>query len=166
MLDQRGALPGTDEAGDAFGTTVGAADLDDDGYADIVVGAPGEDSELTSGAIVPDSGALTVIRGGPSGRARTGHAGFAKTSGIRGTPVPFEELGASLTVMDIAGNGRPEVVAKADRAARVEDALFVLESRRGAFAPGEALDWRPLRRGLPVENIAIHQIRMGRGPSA
>jgi hypothetical protein len=165
VIDQR-AFTGKDELGDAFGTTVGADDLDGDGYADIVVGAPGEDGELASGVTVPDSGAFTVIRGGRSGHARFGHPGFARTNGIRGDPVPFEGLGAALTVMDIAGNRRPEVIVKADRASRVEDALFVLEPLRGPFAPSEVLDWRPLRRGLPVDDIDIHQIRMGRGPSA
>jgi tRNA A-37 threonylcarbamoyl transferase component Bud32 len=165
VIDQR-AFPGEDEYGDAFGTTLGAADVDGDGFADIVVGAPGEDREGRDGVTVADSGAITVIRGGKSGHARSLHIGFSKTAGIRGTPVQGEALGASLTLLDIAGNRRPEVVIKAAGATGIEDALVVLEPQRGAFAPSEVLDWRPLRRGLQVENIAIRQIRMGRGPSA
>ncbi|HET8757391.1 MAG TPA: protein kinase [Solirubrobacteraceae bacterium] len=165
VIDQR-SFPGADEPGDAFGETVGAADVDGDGYADMVVGAPGEDLQLADGVTVPDGGAFTVIRGGRSGHAIAGHAGFAKPTSIRGTPVPGEALGTSLMVVDIAGNRRPEVIVKAEGAARVEDALIVLESRRGAFAPGEARDWRPLRRGLPLEHVSIRQLRMGRGPSA
>jgi hypothetical protein len=86
--------------------------------------------------------------------------------GIRGTPAPGEAIGASLAVSDIAGNRRPEVIVKAGGAERVEDSLFALEARRGAFAPDEALDWRPLRRGLPIENFDVRQLRIGRGPSS
>jgi hypothetical protein len=165
VIDQRN-FPGQDEYGDGFGTTVGAADLDNDGFADIVVGAPGEDREGRDGITVPDSGAITVIRGGKSGHARDLHIGFAKTAGIRGTPVPGEQLGASVTVLDIAGNRRPEVIVKSAGAADIEHALIVLEPQGGPFAPSAVLDWRPLRRGLHVANIGISQIRMGRGPSA
>jgi Protein kinase domain/FG-GAP repeat len=165
VIDQR-ASPGNDEAGDEFGATIGAADLDRDRYAEIVVGAPGEDLERSGGPTVLDGGAFTVIRGRRSGHARAAHTGFAKEAGIRGTPAPGEALGTSLAILDIAGNRRPEVIVKAGGATRVEDSLVVLEPGRGAFAPNEALDWRPLRRGLPVENIAIRALRMGRGPSA
>ncbi len=36
-------LPGHVQAGDRFGAALGAADLDRDGYADVLVGSPGED---------------------------------------------------------------------------------------------------------------------------
>jgi serine/threonine protein kinase len=166
VIDQNTTgVPGDDEFDDLFGFSVGAADVDRDGFADIVVGAPGENVDI-DGVPTQDIGAFTVIRGGPSGRARQAHTGFAKTAGIRGTPFAGEEIGAGLVVLDIAGDRRPEVVVKAGGATRVEDSLFVLEPREGAFAPGEALDWRPLRGGLDVEDVDIDEIRVGRGPSA
>jgi hypothetical protein len=46
-----------DSAGDAFGASVDADDLNDDGYADVVVGAPGWDGA------VADQGAVYVFLG-------------------------------------------------------------------------------------------------------
>lgn len=47
-----------------YGSELVAANFDDDGYADVVVGAPGHGD---------DAGAVAVIRGGPEGFATTGH---------------------------------------------------------------------------------------------
>jgi hypothetical protein len=55
-------VPGTAERADAFGTSTAVADLNGDGYADIVVGAPGEDIGATA-----DAGLVTVLWGGKKG---------------------------------------------------------------------------------------------------
>ena len=38
-------VPGSDEDGDAFGQSVVLGDIDRDGYADLVVGAPGDNND-------------------------------------------------------------------------------------------------------------------------
>jgi hypothetical protein len=55
-------IPGTAEAGDHFGSHLTAADLDGDGFTDLVVGAPGEDIGSAR-----DVGLLTVVWGGVGG---------------------------------------------------------------------------------------------------
>ncbi|MGW5616391.1 FG-GAP repeat protein [Streptomyces sp. NPDC003877] len=55
-------VPGSAEQGDHFGASTAAADLDRDGYADLVVGAPYED--LPQGM---NKGMVTVLWGGRSG---------------------------------------------------------------------------------------------------
>ncbi|MCG7204336.1 FG-GAP repeat protein [Streptomyces arenae] len=55
-------VPGVSEAGDAFGSATATADLNRDGYADLVVGTPYEDTSKGT-----DSGAVTVLWGSRSG---------------------------------------------------------------------------------------------------
>lgn len=55
-------VPGATEAGDRFGAQVVPADVDHDGYTDLLVGAPGEDV-----GTVTDAGMITVLWGGPGG---------------------------------------------------------------------------------------------------
>ncbi|MFF0161498.1 FG-GAP repeat protein [Streptomyces sp. NPDC005263] len=55
-------VPGTAEAHDGFGTATATADLNRDGYADLVVSSPNEDS--TKGT---DAGAVTVLWGSRNG---------------------------------------------------------------------------------------------------
>ncbi|QKV93603.1 FG-GAP repeat protein [Streptomyces sp. NA02950] len=65
-----GHVPGTAEAGDAFGTKVTSGDLDGDGYDDLVVTAEGEKADDGSGR----TGSVTVVWGGPRGLTGGGTA--------------------------------------------------------------------------------------------
>ncbi|MEV6835570.1 FG-GAP-like repeat-containing protein [Streptomyces sp. NPDC051133] len=91
-------VPGSAEADDRFGSAVATADLDRDGYADLVVGAGGEDT--TAGT---DAGTVEVIWGGPKGLS--GGATLAGGKAYDG----FGDRG-HLTVGDVDGNGAPDVV--------------------------------------------------------
>ncbi|MDQ1046856.1 FG-GAP-like repeat-containing protein [Streptomyces sp. V4I2] len=55
-------VPGEPEKWDEFGTTVATADLDRDGYADLLVGTPREDVRG-----IESRGSVTVVWGGPNG---------------------------------------------------------------------------------------------------
>ncbi|MDQ0988886.1 FG-GAP repeat protein [Streptomyces sp. V3I7] len=55
-------VAGSAEAGDGFGKAVASGDLDNDGYDDAIVGAPGEDLDGVS-----DTGAIVVFWGSPTG---------------------------------------------------------------------------------------------------
>ncbi|MBK7020113.1 MAG: VCBS repeat-containing protein [Candidatus Microthrix sp.] len=50
VLTQSGALPGGAEANDAVGASVAVGDLDEDGYGDVIVGAPDESFGSSTGA--------------------------------------------------------------------------------------------------------------------
>ncbi|MEV6196217.1 FG-GAP-like repeat-containing protein [Streptomyces sp. NPDC051920] len=62
ISQNRYGIPGTAETGDRFGSDLTAADLDGDGYTDLVVGSPGEDVGSAR-----DVGRRTVLWGSVGG---------------------------------------------------------------------------------------------------
>jgi hypothetical protein len=158
---QRGGIPGDDEFGDGFGAGVDAGDLDSDGYADMVVAAPGEDENG-----VLDAGAVSVIRGGHVGRAATGHSRFYQSFGIPGDPTAGAEVGWSIAVLDMSGDGKLDVALSIRGADRIQDSVYLIEGGKGQFAPGETRPWRPLRGVVNVRDPNISRIRIGRADGA
>ncbi|MEV8534753.1 FG-GAP-like repeat-containing protein [Streptomyces sp. NPDC051211] len=101
-------VPGTSETGDLFGSTVAVADTDQDGYADILIGAPGETG--TDPATTARSGAITVLRGSKTGVTTTGAKSFTQNSaGIPSTSELDDKFGTTIRVLDSDKDGKPEV---------------------------------------------------------
>jgi hypothetical protein len=92
-------VPGSDEdGGDAFGDSLALGDIDRDGWADLVVGAPGYNQER---------GRVTVVHGGRSGWRTTGNYTFTQnTKGIPGKAERGDWFGGSLTLLDHNRDGR------------------------------------------------------------
>ncbi|QEV19213.1 FG-GAP-like repeat-containing protein [Streptomyces alboniger] len=84
-------VPGTPEAGDRFGGAVTTAYVDDDGYADLVIGAPGEDIDAKT-----DAGSVTVLYG-------TGD-GFALANTAARGEKASDAYGMSLAAADFTGD--------------------------------------------------------------
>ncbi|MHA4818529.1 FG-GAP repeat protein [Streptomyces aculeolatus] len=72
-------VPGTSEAGDAFGATLASADLDRDGYADLAVGVTGEDL-----GGVADTGRTTVLYGSAGGLSGSGAQDLQPSARVEG----------------------------------------------------------------------------------
>ncbi|HEX5617277.1 MAG TPA: protein kinase [Solirubrobacteraceae bacterium] len=96
---------GNDQANDRFGTALAIGDLDGDEFADIVVGAPGEDSEF---------GRLTIIHGGEQGHANENGFGYgSKTPGLPITIDAGTHFGQAVALRDIDGDGTLDLIAAA-----------------------------------------------------
>jgi hypothetical protein len=94
-------IPGAAEESDAFGATVTGADLDRDGYADLIVGTPGE--KVGDKA---SRGSVTVVWGGPGGLS--GGATVSPPAGY-GEGRTYCGFGNSLATGDMNGDGAPEL---------------------------------------------------------
>ena len=109
---------------DRFGAAVAVADVDGNGAADIVVGAPGSSASGDAGA-----GGFAVFLAAPGdgldGRARFLHL---DSDGIRGWAKPGAALGASMAEGDFDGDGLDDVAigAPGHRVGQRDDAGAVL----------------------------------------
>jgi len=102
-------VPGTDrkesELSDRFGAAVALGDLDHDGYADLVVGAPGEDTSR---------GRVTIVHGAKNGWRTSGNRIYDQdTKGIPSKAKPDELFGAALLLADHDGDGRLDLTVGA-----------------------------------------------------
>jgi hypothetical protein len=90
------SVPGGGEAGDAFGASVAAGDITNDGTADLVVGAPTEDISTAA-----DAGATFVLRGSATGLTGVGSQMITQnTSGVPGGCEQGDKFGTQVTLLD------------------------------------------------------------------
>ena len=100
-------VPGVEEAGDKFGSSLTIGDTDRDGYGDLIVGAS---YETGSDPAATGSGAITVLRGSADGVTTTGAASFTQNSrGIPSTSEKDDHFGASVAVVGSGTDGATEV---------------------------------------------------------
>ncbi|MFF2325645.1 MULTISPECIES: VCBS repeat-containing protein [unclassified Streptomyces] len=113
-------IPDTAEADDAFGGSTVSADLDQDGYSDLVVGAGNE--KIGSAA---SAGSLTVIWGGPQGLS----GGATLLNGEE----PYDGVGGKTAVGDFDGDGAPDLATLGTSDIHVLSGPFTRDG--GAAAP-------------------------------
>ncbi|MGW7201026.1 FG-GAP-like repeat-containing protein [Streptomyces chryseus] len=102
-------VPGSGESADGFGVSVAVGDIDKDGYADVAVGAPYED--LNGSA---EAGSVTVLYGSKAGLTTTRARMITQdTTGVPGAPERSDYFGHALTLRDLTGDGRSDLVVGA-----------------------------------------------------
>jgi hypothetical protein len=99
---------GIAEAGDSFGVALAAGDFNNSGYADLAVGAAGEDI-----GSVADAGAVNVLYGTGGGLAGGNQQWFQNSPGVAGISETQDFLGNALTAGDFNGDERADLAAGA-----------------------------------------------------
>lgn len=107
--DTRG-VPGSDEDGDQFGRSVALGALDNDRYADLVVGAPGEDVGSKK-----DAGRVTVLYGSENltYRSEGGRIYDRGTKGVPGSAGKGDSFGEQVSLVDHDGDGHLDLTVSA-----------------------------------------------------
>ncbi|MEU6113996.1 FG-GAP-like repeat-containing protein [Streptomyces sp. NPDC047117] len=110
ITQETGAVPGNSERGDVFGYEVSLGDIDGDGRQDLAIGAGGEDIDG-----VADTGAVTVLRGSPSG-IDTAHGVqyfHQDTPGVPGASEKTDFFGGEVFLSDIDGDSKADLTVGA-----------------------------------------------------
>jgi hypothetical protein len=98
-------VPDASEKGDVFGGALAVADLNRDGLADIVIGAPRETLGTKTQA-----GQVTVVPGRRTGALGTGSYSFTQdTAGVPDASETGDWFGTTVAVGDVNGDARPEL---------------------------------------------------------
>jgi hypothetical protein len=96
---------GTPEAGDSFGAELAAGDFNNDGFADLAIGAPGEGLGGAGGA-----GAVSVLYGSSGGLTTSGGQLFTQ---VGGAAEAGDLFGSGLAAGDFNNDGFADLAAGA-----------------------------------------------------
>lgn len=97
---------GSNEAGDKFGAALATGDFDKDGWADVVVGTPGE-----AAGTLPQSGAMTIFPGG-NATVGTGYP-IEERDFVAGANEAGDKFGTVFATGDINADGYADLLAGA-----------------------------------------------------
>jgi hypothetical protein len=101
----RAGVPGSNESDDRFGSGVALGDIDRDGFADLVIGAVGENRS---------KGRVTVVHGAVTGWRTSGTYLFSQnTPGIPGVAEVGDRFGSDVTLLDHNRDGRLDLTVGA-----------------------------------------------------
>jgi hypothetical protein len=123
LFTQVGSAAETD---DAFGSALAAGDFNNDGAADLAVGARGEDVSSTLGA-----GAVSVLYGSAGGLSATGGQLFTQ---VGSEPEPGDSFGDALAAGDFNNDSFADLAV----GALGEDAFTTVDAGAVSVLPGSA----------------------------
>ncbi|MYW68778.1 hypothetical protein GTY65_32575 [Streptomyces sp. SID8379] len=147
-------VPGVTEPEDRFGASVAVGDMNDDGCADIAIGAPGETVDGVKG-----TGSVTVLDGRKGWVESGGRAYHQATPGITGTPETGDAFGSSLAFKDINGDQHAdlEIAASGEDIGTKKDAgaVWVLRGADPFLTTTGITSFNGADFGLPAAGIGF-----------
>ncbi|MEU0451832.1 hypothetical protein ABZ322_02060 [Streptomyces sp. NPDC006129] len=140
LTQDTAGVPGAAETGDRFGSGVSLGDVDGDGYADLAVGAAGENAA---------AGAVTVLRGSASGLTTKGATSYSQnTAGVPGGSEKGDRFGERVTLTDHTGDGRADLSVSAPGENAGDGAVWCLRSTATGPTAAGATTFGPTTTGI------------------
>ncbi|WP_172381864.1 FG-GAP repeat protein [Streptomyces sp. MNP-20] len=144
-------VPGVVEKGDRWGADLSVDDTDHDGYADVAIGAPGEDV----GRVV-DAGAVWVLRGARGGLTTRGAASWTQNSaGVPGVAEQGDKWGAQVRLADPNRDRRFDLIASAPGENAGDGVAWFLPAARGGVTASGSWTFGVKSLGVPVDGAAF-----------
>jgi hypothetical protein len=139
-------VPGVAEAGDGWGSDLSVADTDGDGYADVAIGAAGEDI-----GTVKDAGAVWVLRGSATGLTAAGARSWDQNStDVPGAAEKGDKWGAQVRLTDPNGDGRFGLLAAAPGENAGDGHIWVLSAGPGGVTAAGSWTYGAASLGAPA----------------
>lgn len=137
-------VEGTSESSDAFGASVSAGDLNTDGYADVLTGAPNEDI-TRAGRNRSNAGSVWLLKGTSSGLTGTGSLALSQdTPNIPGSTETDDRFGSAVSLTDLTGDGHADLTIGTEGEDTGNGTLLWVPT-----ANGTVTTTRPTYYGLP-----------------
>ncbi|MGP4051566.1 FG-GAP and VCBS repeat-containing protein [Streptomyces sp. 2A115] len=143
---------GIDEqnAGDGFGDVLAAGDVNGDGYADLAIGIPGEDTGQVS-----DTGAVVLLLGGKKGLTGSGAQVITQdTPGIPGQGESADRFGSALRTADMNHDGHADLAVGAPGEhgkGQESGAVWILNGTAKGLSTANVTSFGPAALGAPEE---------------
>jgi hypothetical protein len=146
------SVGGGGENGDDMGASVAVGDTDNDGYADVLTGLPGEDLTINSTARA-DAGMSILLKGSATGLTGTGSAVYhAELNSFPGAAEAGDRLGTAASLADFTGDGYADLALGVSGENTNDGTTIATPSSTTGPQPAGSIYYGPGTLGTPIDS--------------
>ncbi|WP_326578312.1 FG-GAP-like repeat-containing protein [Streptomyces sp. NBC_00481] len=128
-------VEGASETSDGFGSSVSVGDVDADGYADVLTGAPNEDI-TRAGTNRANAGSVWLLKGTSADLTGTGSLALSQDApDIAGSTETDDKFGSATSLTDVTGDGYADLLTGTEGEDTGNGTILYVPSVNGTPAP-------------------------------